>query len=108
MPLARFAMLIRGPGYDPAIHRQVLDSGAFATTVVCMATFEQALPVARELVDSGIQLIELCGGFSPEQALKISEHLGGRIPVGVVRYAEDEQRRLAGLFGFGSPDPGVV
>lgn len=107
MPLTRFAMIIRGPGYDPAIHRHVLDSGAFSTTVVCVASFEQALPVARELVDAGAQLIELCGGFSPEQASAMAEHLEGQVPVGVVRYSEEEQLHLAALFGFESPESAV-
>jgi hypothetical protein len=104
MPLTRFAMIIRGPGYDPGRHRHVLDSGTFATTVACVASFEQALPVARELAESGIQLIELCGGFSPEQAAALGRHLGGRVPVGVVHYSEEEQRRLEGLFSFESPE----
>ncbi len=103
-PLTRFAMIIRGPGYTPEVHRHRLDSGAFSTTVVCVASFEQALPVARELADGGIQLIELCGGFSPEQAAALGRHLGGRVPVGAVRYSEEEQRRLEGLFGFESPE----
>ena len=98
MPLSRFAMIIKGPGYDPAVHRVVLDSPVFSTTVVCVSSVEEAATVARQLHQQGIQLIELCGGFTAEQASAIHHCLGARMPVGVVRYTPDEQLHLAKLF----------
>jgi hypothetical protein len=98
MPLNQFAMIIKGPGYDPAVHRASLNSPVFSTTVVCVSCFEEAASVALELRRQGIQLIELCGGFSPDQAAAIHRSVEMLIPVGVVRYTAAEQQHLAQLF----------
>jgi len=98
MPLTRFAIIVKAPGYDPELHRTALASPAFSTTVVGVSNFEQALMVATCLVQDGVQLIELCGGFSPEEAIKLHAGLSGKVPVGVVRYSPEEQEHLRALF----------
>lgn len=98
MQLINFAMIIKGPGYDPVVHRASLNSPLFSTTVVCVSHFEEAVSVAAELHRQGIQLIELCGGFTPEQAAAIHRSIDAQIPVGVVRYSLDEQQQLMQLF----------
>jgi len=104
MPLTRFAMIVKGPGYQPQIHSSVLASVAFSTTVTCVSSLEQALTVARGLLQDGVQLIELCGGFSPDEAEQVHASIGGGVPVGVVRYSEVEQAHLSAMFG--SPPAG--
>lgn len=103
MSLTQFAMIIKGPGYDPVLHRVSIPSQVFSTTIVCVSSFEQAIPVAKDLVQQGIQLIELCGGFTPEQASSLHGSIGEQVPVGVVRYSFEEQQRLALLFGKPAP-----
>lgn len=98
MPLTKFAMIIIGAGYDPAVHRAVLQSPAFSTTVVCVSHVSEAVKVAIELHQQGMQLIELCGGFTPDQAAQIACAVQGNIPIGVVRYSALEQQHLARLF----------
>lgn len=105
MKLTRFAMIIIGPGYDPAVHRTCLSSAArFSTTIVCVCSLEQAVSAAKELVQDNVQLIELCGGFTPEQASYLHEAIDEAIPVGVVRYSVEEQERLSRLFGGEAPN----
>lgn len=98
MPLSKFAMIIKGPGYAPEIHRACLASTCFSTAIVGVSSFEQALLAAQQLAQDGVQLIELCGGFSPEEAETLKAALTPRIPVGVVRYTDEEQAQLAALF----------
>ncbi len=101
MSLVKFAMIIKGPGYEPTVHRASLNSAEFSTTIVCVSNFDEAVSVAIELCQRGVQLIELCGGFTPEQASAIHRAVEMLVPVGVVRYSPDEQRHLAQLFAFG-------
>jgi hypothetical protein len=91
-------MLIMAPGYDPEMHKIVLSSPSFSTSVVCVSNFEQAQNLAIALVNDGVQLIELCGGFSPLEAEQLHTCVGGRVPIGVVRYSPEEQDRLSVLF----------
>ena len=43
--------------------------------------------VADELVNDGVQFIEICGGFEPVWLGRVVEATGGRVPVGSVGYA---------------------
>ena len=54
MPLTRFAMLVKTPGYDPEIHKVVLSSPSFSTSVVCVSDFGQALSTVIVLVQGGV------------------------------------------------------
>jgi hypothetical protein len=92
-------MIVKGPGYNPDIHRTCLSSPAFHTIFVGVSDFGQAVMAALDLVDQRIQLIELCGGFSPEEADELHIRIGKEVPVGVVRYSAAEQEGLTALFG---------
>lgn len=99
MTLTQYAMIIKGPGYDPVTSQATINSPFFSTTVVCVSSFEEAIFVASDLVKEGVQLIELCGGVTPEQADSLQASLGKHVPVGVVRYSSTGQKHLASLFG---------
>ncbi len=98
VPLLRFAMIVKAPGYDPKDHNALLSSPAFTTRVVCVSSLEQARDAAAALVREGVQLIELCGGFAPEEADQLHAHIDHQVPVGVVRYAPEELEHLSVLF----------
>ena len=58
-----------------------------------------AVQAALDLVNDGVQFIELCGGFEPVWAGRVIEATGRRVPVGTVGYAGgDSVRRLAAIF----------
>ena len=57
MTLTQFAMIVKGPGYDPVTCRATINSPIFSTTVVCVSSFEEAIFVANDLVREGVQLI---------------------------------------------------
>lgn len=98
MALTRFGFIVTGTGLDPARHRQVMASGEFQMTTVGVATVDQALPVACDLVDSGVQLLELCGGFGPVGTARVLEAIGHRVPVGAVGYGPESIDAMAALF----------
>jgi Family of unknown function (DUF6506) len=98
MPLTHFAFIVKGPGYDPNVHRTALDSAQFHTVVIGVSSVLEAIQVAVELSESGSQLIELCGGFSGADADQIQTRVGPNILVGVVRYSEAQERRLTAMF----------
>ena len=49
------------------------------------------------MVSEGIQLIELCGGFTRAEAHLIEREARG-VPIGLVTYTEDQEKRLGLLF----------
>jgi Family of unknown function (DUF6506) len=98
MPLTHFAFIVKGPGYDPKVHRASLDSAQFQTVIVGVSNLIEAIQIAVELRNAGSQLIELCGGFSGADADEIQTRVGPNILVGVVRYSEEQEQQLTAMF----------
>jgi len=84
---ARWAYIFEQPGADPAVNRFVIDRAGQETTLVAVPDADEAGRVAVDLVDDGIELIELCGGFSLAGAAKVVTAVDGRVPVGHVTFA---------------------
>lgn len=98
MPLSRFAFIVKAPGYNPLHHQAILESPRFITRVIGVSRFEEAAAAADEIVAAGTQLIELCGGFSPEEADMLRRRLGPAVAVGIVRYSDAEAEEQVKLF----------
>ena len=60
---------------------------------------DEAASVARQLVDEGVELIELCGGFGGEGLGAVVNAVQGKVPVGAVFYGVDASAGLQRLFG---------
>ncbi|WP_316679514.1 DUF6506 family protein [Ralstonia chuxiongensis] len=86
MQLSRYAFIVKGPDYFPEQHTSELRSPKFSTRVVGVSDYQTALLIAEQLIADGIQLIELCGGFTESEAVELQLSTGKKIPIGVVKY----------------------
>jgi hypothetical protein len=70
-------------------------------SLVCVGvrSIEEGASVARQLVEEGVELIELCGGFGGEGLGAFVAAVEGRVPVGAVFYGVDASAGLQRLFG---------
>jgi 2-keto-3-deoxy-6-phosphogluconate aldolase len=93
MALTKFGFIVTG---DNFIQNQGTEK--FAMKVVGVKSPEQGIAVAKEMVQEGVQLIELCGGFSPVWAGKIIEAIDYAVPVGVVAYGPESIDAMYTLF----------
>lgn len=66
---------------------------------VGVASARDGAGVARWLLDQGVELVELCGGFGPAAQAEVAEALAGRAPMGAVTYPCDQAIGLHRLFG---------
>ncbi len=101
MPLSHYAFLVKAAGYNADVHHATFESPLFRTTIVGVASVEDALPIARDLAASGVQLIELCGGFTVKEAATIHQHVGPDVLVGVVTFTPEQEAKMGQLFGEG-------
>lgn len=83
---ASWAYIYGQPGADPVADRFVIDRAGQRTTLVPVPDESAAAGVAVGLVDEGVQLIELCGGFTVQDAARVVEAVDGRVPVGHVTF----------------------
>lgn len=93
MALTRFGFIVTG---DHFVQYQGTD--VFTMKVVGIRDPSEGMQAAQEMVAEGIQLIELCGGFSPVWAGKIIEAIDYAVPVGVVAYGPESIESLHRLF----------
>jgi hypothetical protein len=93
MALTRFGFIVTGDDFA-----QWTGTERFRMKVVGVRSPEKGIAAAREMVAEGIQLIELCGGFSPVWAGRIIEAIQYAVPVGVVAYGPESITGMARLF----------
>lgn len=86
---SKWAYIFEQPGADPATDRFEIDREGQSTTLVAVPDADTAARVATRLVDEGVQLIELCGGFALADAARVIAAVDGRVPVGHVTFAVD-------------------
>tara|TARA_R110002073_G_scaffold2938_3_gene19231 strand:+ start:88297 stop:88581 length:285 start_codon:yes stop_codon:yes gene_type:complete len=93
MALGKFGFIVTGDNFE-----QMQGTSTFSMKVVGVKNPEQGIEVAKEMVKEGVQLIELCGGFSPVWAGKIIEAINYAVPVGVVAYGPESIDAMHELF----------
>ena len=93
MALHRFGFIVTGDEFT-----QIQGTDKFRMKVVGVSRPEQGIAAAKAMVAEGIQLIELCGGFSPVWAGKIIEAIDYAVPVGVVAYGPESIDAMHALF----------
>jgi 2-keto-3-deoxy-6-phosphogluconate aldolase len=93
MALTKFGFIVTG---DNFVQHQ--GTASFAMKVVGVKHASEGVEVAKQMVAEGIQLIELCGGFSPVWAGKIIEAIDYAVPVGVVAYGPESIDAMYRLF----------
>ena len=80
------AFIFVAPDGNPEEHRSWVKTPAIDLLAVAVKNYEEAGKLAKELVDEGIQAIELCGGFGNKGTAMVTQAVEGKIPVGVVRF----------------------
>ncbi|MBN3564836.1 DUF6506 family protein [Aliamphritea spongicola] len=94
MALQKYGFIVKSADLDMFKHQGHMASDNFNMSIAGVQDAGQACFVAQEMLTKGVQLIELCGAFSGEEAQQIRDALEDRIPVGYVQYTTEERERL--------------
>ncbi len=84
--MSSWAYIYGQPGADPVADRFAIERAGQRTTLVPVPDESEAAEVAVGLIEEGVELIELCGGFGVTEAARVVEAVGGRVPVGHVNF----------------------
>ncbi|MEM0021645.1 MAG: DUF6506 family protein [Fervidicoccaceae archaeon] len=79
----RDSAFVRTPAVDLEVHG--------------VSSYEEAAALAKKLVEDGVSVIELCGGFGNRGVAIVSEAVAGKAKVGAVRF--DVHPALGGRSG---------
>ncbi len=84
--MLKAAFMFVAPEANPGEHKAVIRTPMVELHVVGVKNYDEACEVAKKLVEDGIAAIELCGGFGHLGVARVVEAVGGKVPVGAVRF----------------------
>ena len=91
----KYAFLIMGD-FDPDRDRAAFADG---TKMIGVSSLEQACETAKQLMQSGVQCIELCGAFGEDGARAVISVTEGKVAVGYVVHFPEQDSLFQALFG---------
>ncbi|SDP66884.1 DUF6506 family protein [Desulforhopalus singaporensis] len=80
----QYGFIIKAPGYSLGQNSQSLESPQFKSNIVGVGSVDEACEAARQLVEKGVTLLELCSGFKADDARLISSAIDGAAKVGYI------------------------
>jgi hypothetical protein len=80
------AFIFIAPENDSKAHQAVISAPVVELHVVGVKNYDEAVHIAKELVEQGVSAIECCGGFGVEGVAQIKQAVGDKAAVGVVRF----------------------
>ncbi|TQR44298.1 DUF6506 family protein [Paenibacillus popilliae] len=99
MALQNWAYIYLSPGFSP--EENTITTGNqhcnFTAVGIDFNNKERVIPIAKQLVIEGIQMIELCGGFGPIWIAKVCEAINHAVPVGSVAYGPEARQPMLDL-----------
>ncbi|WKD51304.1 DUF6506 family protein [Microbulbifer spongiae] len=101
--IKHYGFIVKAKSYDYPHDKTVMDTTEFFTEVIGVSNDHDAVLAAKGMIERGVQVIELCGGFGLESAEEIISQLDTDIPVGYVTFNERENQKLVRIMSQ-SPD----
>ncbi|HDY7864739.1 TPA: hypothetical protein RQK43_004557 [Vibrio vulnificus] len=92
--IKQYGFIVKADSYDFNRDSTALNTSGFSTRVVGVSSDEEAILIAKRMIESGIQVIELCGGFGLESAEHIISSLDSDVPIGYVTFSDEESVKL--------------
>ena len=84
MNVKKYWFIIKAPDYDGNKDKVCLNSKSFSSTIIAVSSLQEAYNAADDLLNIGVDVIELCGWFGEEWYKKISSHIHNKVPLGYV------------------------
>ena len=95
----KFAFLLMGAHYDPAVHHAQFETEKQVTCFFTVRDFDAAVEKVKELDAQGFGAIELCGAFGQEKTKYLAEVTGNRIALGYVVHDPEMDELFRQFFG---------
>lgn len=90
----KYAVLVKHESYSSETQNTFLRSDDFNTAIIGVSNADEAISVISELVNKGIQLVELCGGFTMDEKNQIKKEVKDTMPLGLVKLDDEDVQLL--------------
>ena len=92
--IQQYGFIVKDKSYDYHNDKSSMNTKEFFTEIVGVSSDDEAVLVAKEMINRGVQVIELCGGFGSKSAEYIIAQLDTNIPIGYVTFSDKENQKL--------------
>lgn len=96
--LTKYGFIFKGPGYKEMGEINQMNSNKFKATIAAVPSVDSACKIAKKLIEEGVQLIELCGGFDQKDLNQINNYIDNSIPIGRISFNKKERNKLVRFF----------
>lgn len=72
------------PTADSDKNRLVTETEDGVVHVIGVKSTDEGAEIARQMVEEGVAIVELCGAFGYEGAKKVHDSVGEKVPVGMM------------------------
>lgn len=97
MSLNHYVYIFRCKDIDTLNNRAEIKTDTMLFIAIGVQHLEDAARVAKEEVEKGAQLIELCGAFGVSGTQKVIDSINNEVPVGNVQYSLSDIHKLLNL-----------
>ncbi|MEG2203596.1 MAG: DUF6506 family protein [Oscillospiraceae bacterium] len=97
----KFAFLLLGAHYDPAVHQAQFETEHQMTRICTVRSFDEARERIAALDREGFGAIELCGAFGPEKAAELIALTHNRVAIGFVTHLPEQDALFEQFFAKG-------
>ncbi|MFT5706787.1 MAG: hypothetical protein ACI9ES_001074 [Oceanospirillaceae bacterium] len=94
MALQKYGFIVKSPDLNLFTNHSQIATDNFNMMICGVPDAEHANYAAQEMLTKGVQLIELCGSFTAQEAQAIRDSIKDLVPVGFVQYTDDERARI--------------
>lgn len=91
---SRYAFIVKHKSYSAQHQQATLETDEFKTVIVGVSNPQEALAIINSLISKGIQVVELCGGFTEPEKDHIKQELKHQIPLGIVKFDDKDLEML--------------
>ena len=85
------------PSVDHTVHKAVIETPKIKMLIQGVGSVEEGTSLVKKLVDEGVSLVELCGGFGYGGAKAVSDAVGDRASVSMAVSQVLDAPKLAGI-----------
>ena len=94
----KFAYLLMGKPFDPAVHQATFETDALITYIFTVRSFDEACDKIISLEKRGVGVVELCGAFGEAGAKKLIELTNNKIAIGYVTHKSEQDHLFDAFF----------
>jgi len=97
MDKIKLAFMFMVPGLNSEKDISTIDSDNIQFISVGVSDIDDAVKIAKKLVDEGVKAIELCSAFGYNDVTRITDAVGANVVIGVVRFDLNNSEKFKNL-----------